>query len=566
MADEAGTMNSNSSEPHDRADGAQERFLEQRKIWESEVTKAGCSLRQPDGRPGLLGLPDGTVSSAYMDQLGFPGHPPFTRGVYPTMYQGRTWTMRQYAGYATATEANERFRTLLARGQTGISVAFDLPTQLGLDSDHPLARGEVGRVGVAIDTLADMESLFEGIQLDAVSTSMTINAPSGLLLALYVGAAQRQGISPESLSGTVQNDILKEYVSRGTYIFPAKPSMQLTTDLMAYTLQEIPRWNPISISGYHMREAGSTAAQELGYTFSHALAYAHAARAGGLDMHQLLPRFSFFFAVHNNFLEEVAKFRAGRRLWSRLVGDELDISDPACHRMRFHAQTAGSTLTAQQPLNNTVRTTLQALAAVLGGVQSLHVNAFDEALGLPSEAGVEIALKVQQILSLESGITKFVDPLGGSHTLEKLTDSLEEEALAHIREIEGAGGAVAAASGGFTAGRIADSAYRQQMQIESGHTAVVGVNAFVAEQEVAVESFCHPPGAEETQLENLVKHRANRSKDRVRDALDRVHSAPVGKGEMTQAFVEAGLQGATIGEITDVLKSRWGTYREGGVS
>ncbi len=508
-------------------------------------------------------LPRGGEPEAYLSRLGFPGEPPFTRGVYPTMYRDRAWTIRQYAGFATPSEANARYRKLLERGQTGLSIAFDLPTQMGFDSDHDLARGEVGRVGVAFDGLWDMEALMEGIPLDAVSTSMTINATAGVLVGAYAALAERRGILRSSLAGTVQNDVLKEYVSRGTYVFPVEASVRLAVDLMGYCLRELPRWNPISISGYHMREAGASAAQELGFTLSHALAYAEAASQAGIDLEVLLPRFSFFFGVHNDFLEEIAKFRAGRRLWNRLVRERLGIDAPLCGRLRTHAQTDGVTLTAQQPMNNCVRTTLQALAAVLGGTQSLHVNAFDEALGLPSEAGAELAIRTQQIIAHESGVTRSADPLGGSYAIEGLTDALEEEALSEIQAIDDSGGAVAAASEGYTARRIAESAYAAQMRMESGRDVVVGVNAYRTDRGPEPPTFRFDAQTESRQREALEEHRASRDGERACRALDTVEErAREGLG-VTEAIVEAVSAEATMGEVTDRLRAVYGSHDAG---
>ncbi|MDE2999861.1 MAG: methylmalonyl-CoA mutase family protein [Gemmatimonadota bacterium] len=497
-------------------------------------------------------------------RIGSAGEPPFTRGAYPTMYRGRLWTIRQYAGFSTPAETNVRFRALLDRGQTGLSVAFDLPTQMGYDSDHPNAEGEVGRVGVAVDGLWDLEILFDEIPLDRISTSMTINATACILFALYAALGKRRGLPASALAGTVQNDILKEYVSRGTYIFPISHSMRLVVDLMGYCLREAPKWNPVSVSGYHMREAGATAAQELGFTLAHALAYADAAREAGLEMERVLPTFSFFFGVHNHFLEEIAKFRAARRLWSRLVEERLRVRDPRCRRLRFHAQTAGSTLTAQQPLNNCARTTLQALAAVLGGAQSLHVNAYDEALGLPSDAGAQLAVRTQQILAYESGIPETVDPMGGSYAAERLTDDLEEEAIAVLESVDGEGGAAEAAANGFTAACIAESAYDAQKQIESGETVVVGVNRYQDAADQPVSAFQPPRDAECTQKARLASARSPRDSDATNAALDVVERRARGEGSITEAVVAACSAGATVGEISDRLRAAFGSYGTGG--
>ena len=499
-------------------------------------------------------------------RIGRAGEPPFTRGVYPSMYRGRLWTIRQYAGFSTPAETNARFRALIDRGQTGLSVAFDLPTQMGYDSDHPNAEGEVGRVGVAVDGLWDLETLFDKITLDRISTSMTINATACILFALYAALGRRRGMPASALAGTVQNDILKEYVSRGTYIFPIGDSMRLVVDLMDYCLRAAPKWNPISVSGYHMREAGATAGQELGFTLAHALAYADAAREAGIEMERVLPKFSFFFGVHNDFLEEIAKFRAARRLWSRLVEERLGVTDTRCRRLRFHAQTAGSTLTAQQPLNNCARTTLQALAAVLGGAQSLHVNAYDEALGLPSDTGAQLAVRTQQILANESGIPDTVDPMGGSYAVEEMTDNLEEEAIAVLESVDREGGATQAAANGFTAASIAESAYYAQKKIESGETVVVGVNRYQDTPEPPVSVFQPPGETEYTQKGGLERARGMRNSDAANAAMDVVERRARGEGSITEAVVAACSAGATVGEISDRLRAVFGSYRPGGQS
>ena len=523
------------------------------------------SGRTADGIAGKDHHPAGVVQGGiHPERIGRAGEPPFTRGPYPSMYRGRLWTFRQYAGFSTPTETNARFRELLARGQTGLSVAFDLPTQMGYDSDHPYAEGEVGRVGVAVNGLWDLEALFDGIPLDSISTSMTINATACILFALYAGLGKKRGLSSSVLTGTVQNDILKEYVSRGTYIFPIADSMRMVVDLMGYCLRETPKWNSISVSGYHMREAGATAAQEIGFTLAHALSYADAASEAGLELERILPKFSFFFGVHNHFLEEIAKFRATRRLWSRLVAERLGVGDPRCRRLRFHAQTAGSTLTAQQPLNNCARTTLQALAAVLGGAQSLHVNAYDEALGLPSDNGAQLAVRTQQILAYESGIPDTVDPMGGSFAVEKVTDALEEEAIAVLKSVDREGGAVQAAANGFTAACIADSAYDAQKKIESGETVVVGVNRFKGDPDPPVSAFQPPRETEHVQKGGLARARNRRDSDETNSALDDVARRARGTGSITEAVVAAGLAGATVGEISDRLRAVFGSYRPGG--
>ncbi|HEY8393314.1 MAG TPA: methylmalonyl-CoA mutase family protein, partial [Thermaerobacter sp.] len=442
--------------------------------------------------------------------LGEPGEYPYTRGVYPTMYRGRLWTMRQYAGYATAEESNRRFKYLLEQGQTGLSIAFDLPTQIGYDADHPMAEGEVGKVGVSVSSLADMEVLLDGIPLDRVSTSMTINAPAAILLAMYIAVAEKQGVPPEKLSGTIQNDILKEYVARGTYIFPPGPSMRLITDIFAYCAEHLPNWNTISISGYHIREAGATAVQEVAFTLANAKAYVRAALDAGLDIDRFAPRLSFFFNAHMDFFEEIAKFRAARRMWARIMREEFGAKNPRSWMLRFHTQTAGSTLTAQQPENNIVRVTLQALMAVLGGTQSLHTNAMDEALALPTDETARIALRTQQIIAYESGVTNTVDPLAGSYFVESLTNRIEEEAQRYLDRIEEMGGAVAAIERGFMQREIMDAAYRYQREVESGRRVVVGVNKYVIEEEPPRNLLRVDPSVRERQIRRLEEVRRRR--------------------------------------------------------
>jgi len=489
-----------------------------------------------------------------------PGTYPFTRGIHEDMYRGRLWTMRQYAGFGTAAESNKRYRFLLKQGQTGLSVAFDLPTQIGYDSDDPMARGEVGKVGVAIDSLEDMEVLLHGIPLDTVSTSMTINATASMLLLLYQLVAEKQGCPPESITGTVQNDILKEYAARGTYIFPPKPSMRLITDLFAYCAGNLPNWNTISVSGYHIREAGSTAAEEIGITLSHAIAYVEAAQAAGLAVDDFAPRVSFFFACHMDFFEEVAKFRAARRMWARIMRDRFHARDERSWELRFHTQTGGVTLTAQQPLNNVVRTTLEAMSAVLGGTQSLHTNAYDEALGLPSQGAAEIALRTQQVIGFETAVPYVADPLGGSYYVENLTDRVEEEALAIMAEIDELGGAVACIESGWTQRRIADSAYRLQRRIESGDRVVVGVNKHTETDAHPVEIMKIGPRHEAAQARALRSLRARRSQadvDRRMAELDRAARAT----DNLMPPLKAALAGyATIGECCRVLRGVFGEY------
>ncbi len=493
--------------------------------------------------------------------LGAPGEFPFTRGPYPEMYRRRLWTMRQYAGFGTAEETNQRFRALLEAGQTGLSVAFDLPTQMGLDSDAPLAQGEVGKVGVAIDTVDDLRKLFAGIPLSEVSTSMTINATAAILLLMYQLVAEEQGAEATGLRGTVQNDILKEYAARGTYIYPPRPSMRLVTDLFAYCRAELPQWNTISISGYHIREAGSTAAQEVAFTIANGLAYVQAARAAGLAVDDFAPRLSFFWNAHNDFLEEVAKYRAARRLWARLMRDRVGAEDPASWRMRFHTQTAGSTLTAQQPLNNVVRTALQALAAVLGGTQSLHTNSYDEALGLPTAEAALTALRTQQIIGHESGVAAAVDPLAGSYYVESLTDRVEQDALALIDKIEAMGGAVAAIEAGFVQREIEDSAYEAARRIDSGDAVVVGVNRFASGDGGEVPVLTVDPALERAQVARVTAVRAGRDGAAVDSVLGEVRTAAAGDANLLYPMKSALATGATLGEISDVLRDEFGLYR-----
>ncbi len=499
----------------------------------------------------------------YLEKLGLPGDYPFTRGVQPTMYRGRFWTMRQYAGYATAQESNARYKFLLEKGQTGLSVAFDLPTQIGYDSDDALALGEVGKVGVAISSLEDMATLFEGIPLDKVSTSMTINAPAAILLAMYIAVGKRQGVEPAKLRGTVQNDILKEYIARGTYIFPPKPSMRLITDVFAYCKQQVPLWNTISISGYHIREAGSTAVQEVAFTLANAIAYVEAAAEAGLAVDDIAPRLAFFFNAHNNLLEEVAKFRAARRLWARIMRERFNARDPKSWRLRFHTQTGGSTLTAQQPENNVVRVTLQALAAVLGGTQSLHTNSRDEALSLPTEEAVQIALRTQQIIGYESGVADTVDPLAGSYIVEHLTDEIESRARAYIDQIDGLGGALAAIEAGYVQREIQDAAYRYQRAVEEETTVVVGVNKFQVQGTGQLELLRVDPKIEHAQRARLAHLRERRDADQVANLMGRLDAAARREDSenllpLLIACVEADV---TLGEICGLLRGVWGEYR-----
>jgi methylmalonyl-CoA mutase N-terminal domain/subunit len=518
------------------------------------TTDAGIEVRPLYGPDDLRGLDPER-------DLGLPGGPPFTRGVHPSMYRGRLWTMRQYAGMGSAEETNRRFRYLLDHGQTGLSVAFDLPTQMGYDSDHPRAEGEVGRTGVAIDSVEDMAGLLDGIPLDQVTTSMTINATAPILLLLYELVAEEQGVSSDALGGTVQNDILKEYAARGTYIYPPGPSMRLVTDLFAYCQDRIPRWNTISISGYHMREAGATAVQEVAFTLANAIAYVRAALQAGLGVDDFAPRLSFFFACHMDFFEEVAKFRAARRMWSRIMTETFGATDPRSSMLRFHTQTGGATLTAQQPENNIVRTALEALAAVLGGTQSLHTNSFDEALALPTERAAKIALRTQQVIALESGVANTVDPVGGSYFVETMTNDIEAEARASLERIEGMGGAVAAIEAGWIQDEIHESAYRVQEGVESGHRVVVGVNRFVEDDEEPVELLRLDEKAVGRQVDRLKALRERRDGGGVDRALKEVEEAARGTDNLLYPMREALRARATLGEVSDALRSAFGEHR-----
>ena len=491
-----------------------------------------------------------------------PGVYPFTRGIQPTMYRGRLWTMRQYAGFGTAAESNRRYRYLLSQGVTGLSVAFDLPTQMGYDSDHPLAQGEVGRVGVAIDSIADMDDLFAAIPLGSVSTSMTINATAIILLALYVAVARRQGVDTTRLSGTIQNDILKEYVARGTYIYPPRASLRIVTDVFAYCERELPEWNTISISGYHIREAGSTAVQEVAFTFANAVAYMQAAIDAGLDANRVGARLSFFFNAHNDFLEEVAKYRAARRLWAKIMRDRFGATNPRAQQLRFHTQTAGSTLTAQQPDNNIVRVALQALAAVLGGTQSLHCNGRDEALALPTEESARIALRTQQIIAYESGVANTVDPVGGATSIEEATDRIEAEAAALLDRIASLGGTLPAIESGFIQREIQDAAYRAQQQIDSGRAVVVGVNRFSTDSGVPIDTLRIDPEIETRQIERVRQVRAKRDAAAWRQAIDAVAAAARGRDNLVPPIIAAVEADATVGEISDAMRTVFGEHRE----
>jgi methylmalonyl-CoA mutase N-terminal domain/subunit len=504
----------------------------------------------------------GTDVAAYSDRIGFPGEYPYTRGVQPTMFRGKLWTMRQYAGFGSAQESNRRYRYLLENGQTGLSVAFDLPTQIGMDSDNPMALGEVGKVGVAIDTLADMEILFDQIPLDQVTTSMTINAPAMVLLAMYITVAGKRGISPAELGGTIQNDILKEYVARGTYIYPPRQSMRLITDIFAYCCDHVPQWNTISISGYHLREAGCTAAQEVAFTLADGIAYVDAAIATGMDVDAFASRLSFFFNVHNNFIEEVAKFRAARRIWAKIMRERFAAKSPKSWMLRFHTQTAGSTLTAQQPENNAIRVAIQTLAAVMGGTQSLHTNSRDEALGLPTEDSVRLALRTQQIVGYESGAADTIDPLGGSWAVEAETDRIEAEALAYIAEIDRLGGMVPAIEKGFVQKQVQDAAYRYGQEVDNHVRQIVGVNCFTMENEVEPAILEIDPETEASQIEALGKIKRNRDNVAVAAALKAVEAAAISGDNLFPAVIEAVAVYASLGEISDVLRVIFGEYRE----
>lgn len=536
--------------------------------WEAAVLKPALEKtpEQKDDWATVSGIPVKRVYTPleregedYLQQQGLPGSFPFTRGVQPTMYRSRLWTMRQYAGFGSAEETNARYHYLLKQGQTGLSVAFDLPTQMGYDSDHPMARGEVGKVGVAISTIEDMERLFAGIPLERVSTSMTINSTAAILLAMYCVVAERQGVEWKKLQGTIQNDVLKEYVARGTYIFPPRPSLRLVTDIIAWCAAEVPKWNTISISGYHIREAGATAVEEVAFTLSNGLEYVKAAKARGLEVDRFAPRLSFFFAAHTNIFEEVAKFRAARRLWARLLKERFGASDDSC-KLRFHTQTGGVTLTAQQPENNVIRVAYQALAAVLGGTQSLHTNSRDEALSLPTEESVTIALRTQQILGYETGVTDTVDPLAGSYFIESLTDEIEHRARALIDEVDKRGGAVSAIEQGFIQERIAESAWRLQREVEEGKRIVVGVNRFSDAIEPKLRLLRVDEALAEKRRQELADFRARRDARAVQQALADVERVARTEENLMPVIVSAVRVGATVGEISDALRTVFGEY------
>jgi methylmalonyl-CoA mutase N-terminal domain/subunit len=519
-----------------------------------------AEFETPSGIPLQPILPPSDPDPDYMDQLGFPGEYPFTRGVQPTMYRGRLWTMRQYAGFASSEESNRRYRYLLEQGQTGLSVAFDLPTQIGYDADDPMAQGEVGKVGVSISSLQDMEILFDQIPLGKVSTSMTINAPASILLAMYIAVARRQGVEIKSLRGTIQNDILKEYIARGTYIYPPAHSMRLVTDAFKYCQQELPHWNTISISGYHIREAGSTAVQEVAFTLANAIAYIQAATQAGLDVDEFAGQLSFFFNAHNNFLEEVAKFRAARRLWARLMRERFNAKQDSSLILRFHTQTGGSTLTAQQPENNIVRVALQALAAVMGGTQSLHTNSMDEALWLPTEKSVRVALRTQQIIAHESGVADTIDPLAGSYMIEYLTDEIERRAMQYIQKIDEMGGALKAIEQGYIQAEIQDAAYHTQQEIEKGQQVVVGVNAFQSNEKISLERLKVDPMIEASQRERLRVLRSRRDAEKVSQLLTQLEQAARSTENLLPLFVESVQNDITLGEICSVLRRVFGEY------
>jgi len=542
--------------------------------WEEAVLEPALK-RAPERKPRFattsdieiqrLYTPEQVSADRYGERVGFPGQYPFTRGVQPTMYRGRFWTMRQYAGFGTAEESNRRYRYLLEQGQTGLSVAFDLPTQMGRDSDHHLAKGEVGRVGVAIASLADMETMLQQIPLDRVSTSMTINATASILLALYLAVADKQGVPWSKVNGTIQNDILKEYIARGTYIYPPAPSMRIITDIFAFCAKDVPNWNTISISGYHIREAGSTAAQEIAFTISDGIAYVEAAIKAGLDVDSFASRLSFFFNVHNNFFEEVAKFRVARRLWARIMKERFGAKDPRSMMVRTHAQTAGSSLTAQQPDNNVVRTTIQALAAVLGGTQSLHTNGRDEALGLPTEESARLALRTQQVIAHESGVAETIDPLAGSYFIESLTDELERRAEEYVAAIDKVGGAVRAIELGYQQREIHNAAFRYQQEIESKDRIIVGVNEFTLAEEPMPEILKIDPALEERQRRKVAGVRAERSQAAATKAIERVEATARDGGNLMPAIVDAVRAYATLGEISDAMRRVFGEHHPAGM-
>ena len=538
------------------------KISEEKKNWGNRcLKKAPEKVQSTSGMDiDILYTPGDIPGFDYAENLGYPGEYPFTRGIQPTMYRGRVWSMRQYSGFATAEESNQRYKYLLEQGQTGLSVAFDLPTQIGYDSDHPISQGEVGKVGVAIDSLADMEVLLDGIPLDKVSTSMTINATAAILMAMYIGVAQKQGVKLADLRGTIQNDVLKEYVARGTYIFPPQPSMRLITNIFEYCSREVPQWNSISVGAYHIREAGSTAAQEVAFAFAIAIAYLEAGVKAGLDIDDFGPRVSWIFNTHINFLEEVAKFRAARRLWAKIIKERFQAKDPRSWMLRFHTQTGGCTLTAQQPLNNLVRTTFQAMAAVLGGCQSLAVCSYDEAMALPTEESVRLSLRTQQIIAHESGLTETVDPLGGSYYIENLTNEIERRASEYIAKIDQLGGAVKAIEKGYIQQEIQESSYRHQKEIESGKRVLVGVNKFQVHEPPLKGLLRVDPKVREVQMKRLAELRASRDQKRVEATLKELKKMAQGNGNLMAPILEGVRAYCTLGEICDVLRGVFGEY------
>ncbi len=509
-----------------------------------------------------LYTPEEVEGLDYSEKIGYPGQFPFTRGVQPTMYRGKLWTMRQYAGFGSAEDTNKRYKYLLDQGQTGLSVAFDLPTQMGYDSDHQMALGEVGKCGVSISSLKDMETLFDGIPLDKVSTSMTINSTAAILLAMYIAVAGKQGVPPDKITGTIQNDLLKEYIARGTYIFPPAPSMRIVTDIFDYCSKNVPRWNTISISGYHIREAGSTAAQELAFTLANGMTYVDSAIKKGLDVDKFAPRLSFFFNSHNDFFEEIAKFRAARRIWAKIMAEKFGAKNPKSMMLRFHTQTAGCSLTAQQPYNNIIRTTLEALSAVLGGTQSLHTNSMDEAFALPSEESVKVALRTQQVIGFESGVANTIDPLAGSYFIEALTDKIEKEVLEYFDQIEALGGVLAALERGFFHKEIANASYRYQKEVEAAEKIVVGVNKFTTGEETQMNLLKVDPGVQKKQEDQIKALKEERDNKKVEELLGGIRQAAKGDDNLIPYITEAVKEYATLGEICDVLRDVFGEYKE----
>ena len=538
------------------------RILEEKKNWEKRCLKKSPEKVQSTSGMGIdiLYTPGDVPGMDYSKDLGFPGEYPFTRGIQPTMYRGRVWSMRQYSGFATAEESNKRYKYLLEQGQTGLSVAFDLPTQIGYDSDHPLSAGEVGKVGVAIDSLADMEVLCNGIPLDKVSTSMTINATAALLMAMYIAVGEKQGVKPADLRGTIQNDVLKEYVARGTYIFPPQPSMRLITNIFEYCSREVPQWNTISVGAYHIREAGSTAVQEVAFAFAIAISYLEAGVKAGLDIDDFAPRVSWIFNTHINFLEEVAKFRAARRLWAKIMKERFKAKDPRSWMLRFHTQTGGCTLTAQQPLNNLVRTTFQAMAAVLGGCQSLAVCSYDEALALPTEESVRLSLRTQQIIAHESGLIDSVDPLGGSYYLEELTNEIEKGASEYIAKIDQIGGAVSAIEKGYIQQEVQESSYRYQREIETGNRVLVGVNKFQVKEPPVKGLLKVDPRVREVQVKRIAELKSSRDSRKVQASLAELKKVARGDGNLMIPILECVRAYSTLGEMCDVLRGVFGEY------